>query len=422
MSRVWHHAAALASPALRFHLRRRARLGKEDPARLSEREGHGAARPAGPLFWFHAASVGESLSLLPLLEEMARRDPALHLLVTTGTVTSAQLLPARLPECLAGRVTHRYVPLDVPAWWARFLDGWRPDAAALVESELWPNLLAELERRGVPISLVNARLSARSSRLWRRFAPGLARRMLGSLALVLPRTAGDAERMAGLGARNLAPPADLKLAAAPLPADDEALAALRASVGARPVLLAASTHPGEEEQVLAARDRAAVPNLLTVLAPRHPHRGVALAALSGGGRRSEGALPDARAFYVADTMGELGLFYRIAGVAFIGGSLVPHGGQNPLEAVRLLCPALIGPHRLNFAELCDEMIAAGALREVADPDALADAVRTMLTNGDAAAAMRRAAQGFTEAAAYIPGRLADALLATMPRRGTARGI
>lgn len=421
MSGLWWHGANLAAPALRLHLRRRARLGKEDPARLAEREGFGAARPPGPLFWFHAASVGESLSLLPLLEEMARRHPTLRFLVTTGTLTSARLLPERWPDVLAGRVAHRFVPLDVPDWWARFLEGWRPDAVALVESELWPNLLETLRRRRIPVSLVNGRLSARSARRWRRFAPGLAGRMLGSFALVLPRTTEDAERMVALGARHVAKPADLKRAAAPLPVDEIQLQALRAAIGDRPMLLAASTHPGEEEQVIAAHHRMAVPGLLTVLAPRHPHRGADLAALSGGSRRSLGCLPDAGPFHVADTMGELGLLYRAASVAFVGGSLVPHGGQNPLEPVRLLCPSLIGPHHGNFAELCAELFAAGALRQVEDAAALADAARSMLTNADAAAAMRRAAEGYTEAAAHIPGRLADALLATMPPRGTAGG-
>ncbi|HZH46075.1 MAG TPA: glycosyltransferase N-terminal domain-containing protein, partial [Roseococcus sp.] len=210
MNGLWRIAAGLAAPALRFHLRRRARTGKEDAARLPEREGFGAARPDGPLFWFHAASVGESLALLPLLEAMAQRAPSLNLLVTTGTVTSARLLPERLPPHLAGRVIHRYVPLDVPGWWERFLDGWRPDAAALVESELWPNLLDALARRRVPVSLVNARLSDRSAVRWGRFAPGLARRLLDSLALTLPRTAEDARRLQALGARHVGAPADLK--------------------------------------------------------------------------------------------------------------------------------------------------------------------------------------------------------------------
>jgi 3-deoxy-D-manno-octulosonic-acid transferase len=269
----------------------------------------------------------------------------------------------------------------------------------------------------VPVSLVNARLSARSAERWRRFAPALARRLLGGLRLVLPRSAEDAARLAALGAGRLAPPADLKLAAAPLPADESALRKLRQAVGARPVLLAASTHPGEDEQVMEAHRRIGLPGLLSILAPRHPQRGEALAALSGGGRLSQGELPDARPFFVADTIGDLGLLYRVAGVAFIGGSLVPHGGQNPLEAARLLCPALIGTHRANFSELSEALIAAGALRAVIDAEALARAASAVLTDAGAAGAMRRAARGFTEAASHIPGRWAGALIATLPRAG-----
>lgn len=414
MSTLWHGIATVAAPALRLHLRRRAKRGKEDPSRLGEREGHGAARPEGRVFWLHAASVGESLSVLPLLEALLARDPRLSVLLTTGTVTSATLLPKRLPDALTGRVQHRFAPLDVPGWVERFLDGWRPDAAGFVESELWPNTLTALSRRGIPVALINARLSARSFERWRRWAPGLAGRLLGGLSLVLPRSAEDAERVSALGARRVAAPADLKQSAAPLPAEPEALAALRAAIGARPVLLAASTHPGEEEQVIAAHQASGVPDLLTILAPRHPERGAELAALAGAGRRSAGALPDAAAFHVADTIGELGLFYRLAGVSFIGGSLVPHGGQNPLEAVRLGCPLLMGPHRQNFTEQTDALMAAGALRPVADAAALAEAVHDVLTNPASADAMRRAAGGFADAAAHVPALMAEELLGLMP--------
>lgn len=416
---MWHLAAGLLAPALRLNLRRRVRQDKEDPARLGEREGFGAARPGGRLFWFHAASVGEVLSLVPLLEEIARLEPALHLLVTTGTVTSARLLPKRLGASLAGRVIHRYAPLDVPAWVERFLDGWRPDAAALVESELWPNTLAALGKRGVPVSLVNARLSEKSASRWRRYAPSLARQLLGGIALILPRTAEDAGRLALLGGKAIEAPADLKLAASPLPAHPATLAALRTAIAGRRVLLAASTHPGEDEMVMQAQAAIGLPGLLTILAPRHPHRGDGLARLCQGGRLSLGDLPDERPFFVADTIGDMGLLYRVADVAFIGGSLVPHGGQNPLEAAKLLCPALMGPHRGNFTELADALLAAGALREVVDAEALAQSARAVLTDAGVAAAMRQGAQGFTEAASHIPGRLARSLIATLPRMGKA---
>lgn len=414
MSGAWHIAATLAAPALRWNLRRRIAQGKEEAARLPEREGHGAARPEGRLLWLHAASVGESLAILPLIEALAERDAGLHILVTTGTVTSARLLPQRLAPALATRVTHRYAPLDVPAWVERFLEGWRPDAVGFVESELWPNTLAAIHGRGIPLALLNARISARTAARWGRFAPGFARDLLGRFQLILPRSAEDAQRLLALGAPQLEPPGDLKLAAPPLPADAAALAALRGAIGARPVLLAASTHPGEEAQILTAaealrRDR---PELLTILAPRHPHRG---AELGPWPRRSKGALPDAGPVYVADTIGEMGLLYRVAHLAFIGGSLVPHGGQNPMEAARLGCPMLLGPHMQNFAEAVAGLLAAGGARRLPDSTALAATVADMLIQREATAAMARAAGEWVAANAALPGRMAEALLALMGR-------
>ncbi|WP_424810472.1 3-deoxy-D-manno-octulosonic acid transferase [Roseococcus sp. YIM B11640] len=424
MSGVLHWGATMAAPLLRWTLRRRVGRGKEDPARLREREGFGAARPEGRLIWLHAASVGESLSILPLLAELGRRAPAVDFLVTTGTVTSARLLPTRIPPELRGRVTHRYAPLDVPEWITRFLDGWRPDVACFVESELWPNTLLACAARGIPLALLNARMSQRSYGRWRSLAPGLARRLLGGFALIAPRSAEDAQRLAALGARELAAPGDIKLAAEPLPADPAKLEALRGCIGARPVFLAASTHPGEDEQILAAAAELTSrwPALLTIIAPRHPERGAAVSALAGGAaRRSEGKLPGVAAVYIADTMGELGLFYRLATCAFIGGSLVPHGGQNPLEAARLGCPVLFGPHMENFADASAALLAAGAARRVPDAAALAATLSGMLTRPEEAAAMGSAALHVVSAATDLPGRLAGAVLALLPGKAAGQG-
>jgi len=410
MSGAWHLTAGLAAPLLRWNLRRRVARGKEVETRLPEREGFGAARPPGRLIWLHAASVGESLSILPLIEALAEREPALTLLVTTGTVTSARLLPQRLPEALRHRVLHRFAPLDVPAWVGRFLEGWRPDAAAFVESELWPNSLAACAGRGIPLALLNARMSQRSFTRWQRFAPGFARLLLGRFQLILPRSAEDAARLTALGATRLATPGDLKLAAAPLPADEAALAALRGAIGSRPVLFAASTHPGEEEQIIAAaaRIREDFPELLTIIAPRHPDRGAGIAEAP---RRATGALPGRDPLYIADTMGELGLFYRVATLAFIGGSLVPHGGQNPLEAARLGCPVLFGPNMGNFRDVAEGLLALGGARQVADAAALAATVADMLTNPEVGIAMAGAAAGLVSASSDLPARMAEALLA-----------
>ncbi len=418
---LWHGSATLLAPALRLQLRRRVRRGKEIAERLGERQGFGVARPPGRLFWLHAASVGETLSLLLLLEEMAARDPELTLLLTTGTVTSARLLEHRLPEPLRHRLVHRFLPLDVPGWCARFLDGWRPDAAAFVDSELWPNLLAAARRRQLPMALVNARLSPGSAGRW-RLAPRLARQLLGSFRLVMAQSEPDVQRFRALGAPQVSCPGNLKAAAPPLPADPAALAALRHALGERPVWLAASTHAGEETQVLAAHKlmARALPGLLTVVVPRHADRGAAVAAevVAAGlpvAQRSAGALPGpATAVYVADTMGELGLFYRLARLAFVGGSLVPHGGQNPLEPARLGCAILVGPHTGNFTELMGRLLASGGALLVNDAATLAATALDVLTNASRGENVAKAAAETVAPQHGLPGQVARALLELLP--------
>jgi 3-deoxy-D-manno-octulosonic-acid transferase len=419
LAALWALLATLLAPFLPFYLRRRAAKGKEIAERLPERQGHGAVRPKGRLIWCHAASNGETLSLLPLIEAMARLDPALHFLVTTGTVTSARLLEQRLTPDLAPRVQHRFLPLDVPGWVARFLDGWRPDLAVIVESEIWPNMLAAADKRGVPLALVNARMSAQSARGW-AWAKGFARGLLGRFGLILAQTEADAARFAALAERDVPCWGNLKYAAPPLPADPDEHARLQAAWAGRPVWLAASTHPGEDEIILAAHRLLAAdhPGLLTVIVPRHPPRGPDIAALAGDlpvARRGAGqeAGPGV-AVYVADTLGELGLFYRLAAVALIGGSLVPHGGQNPLEAARLGCPIVIGPHHFNFSEIIARLRAAKALRETLDgPGAasvLAENIAALLTDRAAAQAMADAAARLAQDQAGLPERIATALL------------
>ncbi|GAA0575378.1 hypothetical protein GCM10009416_12540 [Craurococcus roseus] len=371
--------------------------------------------------------MGETLSVLPLLEALAARAPDLGVLLTTGTATSAALLARRLPPALADRVQHRFAPLDVPRWVERFLAGWRPDAGALVESELWPNLIRAARRRGVPLALVNARFSERSSRRWRRWAPGLARELFSSLSPVLAQTPADAARLGAAGARLALCLGNLKDAAAPLPADPGELARLREAVGGRPVFLAASTHPGEEAVVLDAHRRAAasgLADLLTVIVPRHPHRGPAVASEAAAGglavaRRAAGGAPPSpgTAVYVADTMGELGLFYRLAGACLVGGSLVPHGGQNPMEPARLRCPVLLGPHTANFAEPVARLLAAGGALRVEGPDpagALAALAAGVLSRPDRARGMADAAASTAAVAEGLPGQVADALLRLLP--------
>ena len=419
LTALWAVVASLLAPLLPIYLRRRVAKGKEIAERLAERQGHGAARPAGRLIWCHAASNGETLSLLPLLEALARQDPALSFLVTTGTVTSARLLEQRLSPELVPRTQHRFLPLDVPRWVARFLDGWRPDLAVIVESELWPNMLAAADRQGVPMALINARMSARSARGW-GWVPGFARALLGRFALILAQTEADAARFAALAERPVPCWGNLKYAAPPLPADPAELARLTVAWNGRPVWLAASTHPGEDEIILAAHRLLAPahPGLLTVIVPRHPQRGPDIAALAADlpvARRGAGQeAGQGVAVYVADTLGELGLFYRLARVALIGGSLVPHGGQNPLEAARLGCPIITGPHHFNFGEIITRLSVAHALVETPDgpgaAQALAATLGRLLSDPTARQAMAAAAGALAQDQAGLPGRIATSLL------------
>jgi 3-deoxy-D-manno-octulosonic-acid transferase len=413
-------AAALAAPGLRLWLARRVRHGKEWPERLAERWGSdGTPRPPGRLLWLHAASIGETLSMLPVLAAFVAIVPDAAVLMTTGTVTSAELLGRRLPELgLSDRVLHRFVPLDVPAWVSRFLDHWRPDAAGFVESEVWPNLLLGCRRRSVPAMLVNARLSARSFARWRR-VPGFAATLFGAFACVQAQSPTDAERLVALGARGVTAPGNLKFAALALPVPAGELARLRARLAGRPVWLAASTHPGEEAIVLAAHDALAARHagLLTIIVPRHPQRGAEVAALAAGrpvARRSrDEALPEAAGVWVADTLGELGLLYAATGIAFVGGSLVAHGGQNVLEPARLGCAVAIGPHAQNFAEPVAALAAAGALTEVAGGAALAAWVSTMLDDPPRRAAAAAAGQATASQHAALPHLVAQTLAALL---------
>ena len=401
MHRLYRAFTILAAPLITLYLRRRRAAGKEDPERFAERLGMpGAARPEGPLVWVHAASVGESLAALPLIERILERRDGLHVLVTTGTVTSARLLAERLPR----RALHQYVPVDRPDAVRRFLDHWRPGLALWTESEFWPNLVADTQARDVPMVLVNGRMSARSFRRWTRMG-GLIRRLLGGFALCLAQSEREAERLNALGAPCVRATGNLKSAAPPLPADESELARLRSAIGDRPRWLAASTHPGEETMAASAHRTLAPnhPGLLTIIVPRHPGRGPAIAGdLRRGGlatalrSAAEAIGPDTQV-YVADTLGELGLFYRLAGVAFVGGSLVPHGGHNPLEPARLDCAVVHGPHMTNFADFAAAFAAADAAVEVAGGEALGAAVGVLL--GDEPLRARRARAGAAVAGA-----------------------
>ncbi|MDA8232480.1 MAG: 3-deoxy-D-manno-octulosonic acid transferase [Magnetospirillum sp.] len=410
--RLYRALTIVGGPLIALYLGRRMARGKEDAERFRERLGLARdPRPPGALVWLHGASVGESLSLLPLMERLAAR-PGLSLLVTTGTVTSARLMAERLP---AGAM-HQYVPVDRPGYVARFLDHWRPDLALWAESDFWPNLLEGTRERAIPMVLLQGRVSARSFARWRR-VPGFIRRMLSGFRLCLAQTEGDACRLRILGASDVRCLGNLKMAVPPLPCDEAERARLATVLAGRPVWLAASTHPGEEaiagrvHRIVAERH----PGLLTLIVPRHPARGAAIAAeLAAAGlsvrRRSLGEGPDAATgVYVGDTLGELGLFYRLAPIVFMGKTFTVEGGQNPVEPARLGAAVLFGPHMTNFPDMAPDMRAAGAAEEVADESALAAALGDLLADPDALAARRAKALAWAESGMGALDAVADAL-------------
>ena len=373
-----------AGPLIHRYMQRRLNAGREDPQRFRERFGDASAtRPNGPLVWLHASSVGESLSMLSLIERLRRERPEVVILMTSGTVSSARILENRLPP----GVIHQFVPVDRMSWVRRFLDHWQPDLVLWVESEFWPGVLSEVKRRAIPAMLMNARISARSWRGWRR-APWMIRRILQTFDLCMAQTELDAERLRDLGAVNIACPGNLKFAAEPLPADPDTLAALEAATAARPRWLAFSTHPGEEETIAVAHRILVrnLPDILTIIVPRHPARGPEIEnILAASGTtvsvRSRSQLPDKNiGFLLADTMGELGVFFRLTDIAFVGGSLVPHGGQNPIEPARLGCAIVHGPHMENFLAIEGELNTAGASSVATTAEEIAREVGTLLSN------------------------------------------
>lgn len=400
---LYQAASRLAGPLASFALRRRLAAGKEDPERLRERRGlAGRPRPNGGLMWIHGASVGESLSVLPLVSRLQGLRPDLGFLVTTGTVTSARLMAERLPP----GAFHQYAPLDHPRYVEAFLDHWKPQAALFVESEFWPNLILAARRKIGFMGLINGRVSPKSFEHWRR-RPKTIRYLLAAFDLMIAQDHQNAERLSLLSGRDTPTLGNLKHAAAPLPGADGELAALRAMIGQRAIWLAASTHPGEEPSIYNAHRllKESFPDLLTLLAPRHPERGAEIAALGAENglrtsRRSKNEpIERDTDVYIADTLGELGLFYRLSEIAFVGGSLTPKGGHNPLEPARLGGAILHGPHIFNFVETYGDMRAAGAAALVRNDRELATAVRRLLCDEKTRQAMADAARRASEASA-----------------------
>jgi 3-deoxy-D-manno-octulosonic-acid transferase len=405
---------ALVGPLLRYRVGR----GKEDAQRLDERRGlAGIVRPTGCLVWIHAASVGETNAILPLITAFKTRRPDTTVLLTTTTLTSAEVARKRLP---AGAI-HQFVPLDAPQYATRFVDYWKPDLAIFTESEIWPSLILATAERKVPLALVNARMSPKSYKSWKRLT-GIAEPVFSRFTIILAQNEKLARWFREVGGRRVVPVGNLKADAPAPPIDAMKLEALKSALGSRPRVLAASTHDGEERIVSEAHRLLAVrfPGFCTIIAPRHPDRGAVIAAeLQGLGfktaLRSQGeALTAETEIYIADTIGELGTLYALCSVAFIGGSLVERGGQNPIEAISIGAAVLTGPSTHNFRDEYTALANAKGSITITNAQILADCVAALESDPAARSELIARARATVDQMKGALDRTVAALLPLLP--------
>lgn len=399
--RIYQVAANLIAPLAYRRVAAKLQVQGIARNRQKERLGHATApRPEGDVLWLHAASVGESLSILRLISHMGETHPHLSFLVTSGTATSAQIVAKRLPP----RTTHQFAPLDSASAVRRFLEHWRPRAAVFVESELWPQMISMTHQAGIPLALVNARISNNSARNWKRI-PGTARHIMGFFDMIHCQDARTAAHLQDLGLSLAQVGANLKSLSGPLPYIAEDLDHLTALTADRPVWLASSTHPGEDEIVLDAHKTLLDqhPDALLILVPRHPERAIAINSLVAnrdltGAQRSTGApLTNETQVYLADTLGETGLWYALSPITCVCGSFVPVGGHNPYEPAHAGSAILHGPQYVNFAKAYTDLDTGDAAREVSDAGTLAKAVDHLLGTPQALEDLQSKAQSFSSA-------------------------
>jgi 3-deoxy-D-manno-octulosonic-acid transferase len=418
--KIYRILTILGGPFILFYLNRRKNNGKEDTKRINERFGIStSSRPSGTLIWLHAASVGEAISMLQLIEKLLKKHVNCHLMITTGTVSSAHLMQSRLPS----RAFHQYIPIDRPQYVRRFINHWRPDIALWVESEFWPNIIIETREKHIPMVLVNGRISTKSFTGWQR-APSLIKTLLQCFTLCLGQSDTDVQRLNRLGAVNPKNLGNLKFSAPPLPADVKALNNLQSMIGNRPVFIAVSTHLGEEKIIATVHKnlKSKHPDLLTIIIPRHSTRGpeilhtVQQIMANSVLRSKDGLITDLTDIYIADTMGELGLFYRLTEVVFMGKSLVPLGGQNPLEALNLNCAVLHGPHMTNFQSMSEQMIKLGCSIQFNNTEELAKTTSNLLLEQKKREDMIHIGKGFvnsqSEVVNIVAGEINKILMAS----------
>lgn len=345
------------SPFIWLYVHYRRLKSLDDQNRFKERFGiPSIARPNGRIVWFHSASVGETLSLRSFVNEWHLRYPEDNILITTTTITAAKIVKDQFQNV----ATHQFVPFDIKLWVNRFLNYWNPDQAFFVDSELWPNILYTCNQRNIPLILLNARLSDRSYKRWKK-VPILAKSLLNQFKLCLAPGAETEERLKSLGAINVGRMANLKFSVPPLPINQTYVDYFSPFFDQKHVWIAASTHPGEEELIFNVHKilKEKLPNLLTIIAPRHPHRANTLAKMASTQNLVFPTLASALSEFaqnsdglIIDEIGQLGTFYTLSNIVFMGGSLVPHGGHNPIEPIHFKKPVFYGIHMHNFREVC----------------------------------------------------------------------
>jgi len=392
---IYRSITSIASPLMPLILTQRLKNGKENRLRINERLGIASQpRPQGKLIWIHGASVGEANSVLPLIDAIIATFPDISILLTTVTVTSAELMAKRLPSS----VIHQFIPIDTPEAVEKFIAHWQPNIALFVDSELWANLIFTTRKTGCVMGLVNARMSERSFKRW-HLAKSFIKDQLACFDFCFAQSKLDAQRLQALGIGKINGVANLKYDALPLEFSPNELDILQKQIGNRKIWLAASTHSGEEEMIADVHIdlKKQFQDLLTIIVPRHAKRGEEIAGcladeLNIAMRSRSQNISDKIDIYIADTMGELGLFYNLSQIVFIGGSLVKHGGQNPLEAARLNCAIITGKYHRNFANLIEDMQTDSAIEVVDNLEDLKDRVGELLSSPEKISQMQSAAK------------------------------
>lgn len=408
---------------IRRYIEKRKKMGKEDVKRFNERVGRPTKpRPDGRLIWLHGASVGESISMLPLINRLLEIYPDAHVMVTTGTTTSAEVMAKRLPE----RAFHQYLPIDNPVFAARFVRHWQPTIALWFESEFWPAMLSTIKRRNIPLILINGRISNKSFKRWQQF-DFVIKEILDCFTACLGQSEEDAYRLRALGAKDAMCLGNLKYAGLPIPVDEEKKKEIQDEIGSRPVWLVSSTHSDEESKIgrylkeLSAKHE----GLLTIIAPRHPTRGVEIQNILKEKYQLKTALRSANEkitpeteVYIADTIGEMGIWYELCPIVFIGGSLIPHGGQNFMEPSRCRDAVIVGPHMHNFTDAINRAKRADGIIQVDETVDLIDMVDQLLSNKELLEAKRSLAYNWATSEAKVLDGIAEKIQGYMENENT----